>query len=154
MAAHNEPRQSIEEKQRALVADFQAISDWQERYRAIIQMGKQLPPLPDEHRTDKNKVKGCQSQVWLHASLEGGCVQFEADSDASIVRGLIAILLRVFSGHPPDEIITAQPHFIDDLGLSENLSQTRANGLAAMVKQIKFYGVAFKAIQDRMGAQA
>ena len=144
---------SIESKQQELVAEFQSMTDWKDRYRTIIQMGKALPDFPEEHRIDKNKVKGCQSQVWLHANLEGDRVQFVADSDASIVRGLIAILLRVFSGHTPDEIIEAQPHFINDIGLSENLSQTRANGLQAMLKQIKIYGIAFKALREQMSAR-
>ena len=148
----NNNASTIESKQQELVAEFQSMTDWQDRYRTIIQMGKALPEFPEEHRTDKNKVKGCQSQVWLHANLDGGRVQFIADSDAAIVRGLIAILLRVFSGHTPDEIIEAQPHFINDIGLSENLSQTRANGLQAMIKQIKFYGVAFKSLHEKMAS--
>jgi cysteine desulfuration protein SufE len=148
-----EAANTIESKQQELVAEFQSMTDWQDRYRSIIQMGKALPDFPEEHRVDKNKVKGCQSQVWLHARLDGDRVQFIADSDATIVRGLIAILLRVFSGHTPDEIIEAEPHFINDIGLSENLSQTRANGLAAMIKQIKFYGIAFKTLREQMAAR-
>lgn len=144
---------TIEFKQQELVAEFRSVTDWQDRYRTIIQMGKALPDFPEEHRTDKNKVKGCQSQVWLHATLDGDRVAFVADSDAAIVRGLIAILLRVFSGHTPDEILEAEPHFINEIGLSENLSQTRANGLAAMIKQIKFYGLAFKTLQQQTASE-
>lgn len=138
--------QTIEQKQAAIVAEFQAIADWRERYRHIINLGRELPELSEDLRIDRYKVKGCQSQVWLIASLEDGRVHFQADSDAAIVRGLVAIVVRVFSGHTPDEIIAARPTFVDEIGLSEHLSQTRANGLSAMLRQIRLYAAAFKAM--------
>lgn len=137
---------SIQEKQAEIVQEFSAIADWRERYRHIIALGRALPDLPEELREDKFKVKGCQSQVWLHASMEDGKVIYRADSDAAIVKGLVALSVRVFSGHTADEIVNAKPDFVDEIGLSENLSATRANGLSAMLKQIRMYAVAMKAM--------
>lgn len=140
---------TIAEKQAEIVAEFAAIADWRDRYRHIIDLGRQLPDLPEAMRDDKFRVKGCQSQVWLHPSLEGGRVIYRADSDAAIVKGLVAIVLRVFSGHTPDEILASKPDFVDQIGLSEHLSQTRANGLSAMLKQIHMYALAMKAMAMR-----
>jgi len=140
---------TILDRQRAIVERFNAIGDWESRYREIIARGKALPDLPDELRKDENKVKGCQSQVWLHADLEDGTLAFQADSDAAIVRGLIALLLEVFDHQPPAEILTADTTFIDDIGLIEHLSQTRSNGLSAMLKQIKYYALAYDAVLKR-----
>lgn len=140
---------SIADKQREIVDEFADIADWRDRYRHIIDLGRQLPDLPDDLRDDKFKVKGCQSQVWLHPSLEDGLVVFRADSDAAIVKGLVAIVLRVFSGHTPDEILASKPNFVDEIGLSEHLSQTRANGLSSMLKQIQMYAFAMKAMAAR-----
>lgn len=138
---------TIAERQSEIVAELSDAGSWKDRYRLIIKFGRDLPAFPEEHRTDANKVKGCQSQVWLHAALEDdGTVTFHGDSDAAIVKGLVALVLRAFSGSPPTEIMMAPTTFVDELGLSENLSQTRANGLSAMLKQIKFYGVAFSAL--------
>lgn len=139
----------IMETQREIVQEFEQISDWKERYKRIIELGRALPELPDEHRLDENLVKGCQNRVWLHASLEGDIVRFEADSEAQIVKGLVALLLRVYSGHPPDEIIAAPPEFIQELQLGENLTMNRANGLASMIKQMKMYAMGFKLILAR-----
>ncbi len=140
---------TISDKQSALVERFNAIHDWEDRYREIIQLGRKLPEFPEAQRTDSNKVKGCQSQVWMHAGLEGERIVFLADSDAAIVRGLIAILIEVYSGETPDAILETPPSFIDDLGLSSHLSQNRANGLSAMIKQMKMYAAAFKALAAR-----
>lgn len=140
---------TIEQRQADLVDRFQAITDWEDRYREIIQLGRKLPDFPDELRTDSNKVKGCQSQVWMHAALDDGKVVFHADSDASIVRGLIAILVELYSGQPPEAIMAAPPSFIDELGLGSHLSQNRANGLSAMIKQMKLYATAFNALAQR-----
>lgn len=140
---------SIEEKQAEIVQEFSAIADWRDRYRHIIDLGRALPELPEELRDDKFKVKGCQSQVWLHASMEDGKIVYRADSDAAIVKGLVALAVRVFSGHTPDEIVSAKPDFVDQIGLSEHLSATRANGLSAMLKQIRMYAVAMKAMGMR-----
>lgn len=139
---------SITERQDAIVDELQGLAGWQARYKRIIGYGRELPELDETLRIDKNKVKGCQSQVWLHASLDpDGNVQFVGDSDAAIVKGLLAIVIQAFSGAPPQELITAPVTFLDRLGLNENLSQTRANGLAAMLKQIKLYGVVFSAMK-------
>lgn len=141
---------TIADRQAEIVAELSGFDNWQDRYRRIIKLGRELPPYPEEHRTDAQKVKGCQSQVWLHASLDGdGNVQLVGDSDAAIVKGLLALVLRAFSGAPPEDIAAAPTTFVDQLGLSENLSQTRANGLASMLKQIKLYGVAFAALKAR-----
>jgi cysteine desulfuration protein SufE len=139
---------AIRDKEQEIVEEFQSLSNWRDRYRRIIELGRDLPELPEEFRVDKFKVKGCQSQVWLHPRLEDGNVYFDADSDAAIVRGLIAIILHVYSGHPPDAILAAEPEFIDDIGLSEHLSQTRSNGLSAMLKQLRMYAFAMKGMQQ------
>jgi cysteine desulfuration protein SufE len=143
---------SIAELQDAIVERFNAIGDWESRYRAIIELGKQLPPLPEELRVDGNKVKGCQSQVWLCPKVDDGALIFQADSDAAIVKGLVALLLDVYNGHSPAEILAADESFIDRIGLIEHLSQTRSNGLSAMIKQIKYYALAYDAILKRAGA--
>lgn|SRR5699024_9061211 len=137
---------TIADKQQEVIDEFEAISDWRNRYRHIIQLGREMPSLPEEKRDDRFRVKGCQSQVWLIPRLEDGNVVFEADSDAAIVKGLIAIVLRVYSGHPPDDILASDIRFVDQIGLSEHLSQTRANGLSAMLKQIRMYALAMKAM--------
>lgn len=137
---------TIADKQQEVIDEFDAISDWRNRYRHIIQLGREMPSLPEEKRDDRFRVKGCQSQVWLIPRLEDGKVVFEADSDAAIVKGLIAIVLRVYSGHPPDDILASDIRFVDQIGLSEHLSQTRANGLSAMLKQIRMYALAMKAM--------
>lgn len=140
---------SLEARTQQIVDEFADLPGWQERYRRIIQLGRDLPELPDEHRTDANKVKGCQSQVWLHAALDNGRVRLVGDSDAAIVKGLVAVVLRVYSDATPDEILATPPTFVDALGLSDNLSQTRANGLMSMIKQIQLYAVAFRALAAR-----
>jgi len=129
---------SIADNQAEIVELFGMIDDWQDRYRMIIELGRELTPLSDAQKTDVNKVKGCQSQVWLVSQLDDeGRLHLQADSDAAIVRGLIAILLKVFSGQQPDAILAARPQFIDDIGRSKHLSQNRANGLSAMIKKIQ-----------------
>lgn len=128
-----------------IVAEFNRFSSWEDRYSHIIQIGKELPALPDILKTDDYKVRGCQSQVWLIPEFKDGKIYFQADSDASIVKGLIALLLKVYSGRTPKEILAQPADFIQELGLNTNLSQTRANGLVAMIKQIKFYALAFQA---------
>jgi cysteine desulfuration protein SufE len=142
---------TIEERQAEIVAVFERIEDWEERYRKIIALGRDLPSFPEEHRTDKNKVEGCQSQVWLHAELEEGNVFYIADSDAAIVRGLIAMVLRVYSGRPPAEVAGADADFVNEIGLGQHLSPTRSNGLAAMLKQIKYYALAFNTLLAQRG---
>ena len=137
---------SLRERQDQIVTELNALTDWKERYRSIIARGRAMQPFPEDWRGDKNLVKGCQSRVWLHAELKDGHLLLHGDSDAEIVRGLVAIVLEVFQWATPDEAVSADVDFVDRLGLSENLSQTRANGLMAMIKQIRLYGTVFRAL--------
>ena len=135
---------TIEEKQQEIVADFSGLDDWMDRYGMIIDLGNTLPPISEELKTPDRLIEGCQSRVWLDAKLSGdGRVEFTADSDAIIVKGIIALLIDVLNGHTPQEILDADLHFIADIGLAENLSPTRSNGLRAMLKQMKMYALAF-----------
>ncbi len=134
-------------RQQQIVSDFSGLSDWEDRYKKLIELGKALPELPEAKKTEDAKVKGCQSQVWMHARLEDGKVVFEADSDALLVRGLVALLLKVYSRSTPDEILATPPDFVREIGLESKLSPSRANGLFAMIKQMKYYAMAFKALQ-------
>lgn len=135
----------IEAKQDNIVQEFVRLSDWQDRYKHIIKLGSQLPDLEEEHKTDDNLVRGCQSQVWLKTELDGDKVIFRADSDAAITKGLVALMVRFYSGETPDTILTTNPDFITKIGMQEHLSPTRSNGLASMVKQMKIYAMAYKA---------
>lgn len=135
----------INEKIAGLIADFKRFSDWEERYKHLIEIGKKMPAMDDSNRIPANLVKGCQSQVWLHADLVDGKIFFQADSDASIVKGIVALLVSVYSGSTPDEILMTKPTFLEDIGLREHLSMSRANGLNSMMKQISFFAMAFKA---------
>lgn len=140
---------TIEQCQQELVDEFSDIDDWMDRYSYIIDLGNSLPEIDDSKKTPSNLIEGCQSRVWLDASLdEEGRVHFTADSDAIIVKGIISLLISVLNGHTPDEILNADLHFINDIGLGEHLSPTRSNGLVAMVKQMKMYAMAFKAASD------
>ncbi|MDX2084586.1 MAG: SufE family protein [Candidatus Melainabacteria bacterium] len=131
--------------QQRIVDDFSGCSDWDARYQKIIALGRTLPELPEALKTEENQVKGCQSQVWLAASLnEQQRVYFQADSDAMLVRGLIALLLQVYSDQPPEEILRTEPTFLEAIELTKNLSMQRNNGLAAVLKQIKLYALAFQ----------
>ncbi len=132
------------DKIKLIVDDFLKFSNWEDRYKHLIGLGKSLGPMQEEHKTEANKIKGCQSQVWLHAELVGDKIIFTADSDASIVKGVIALLVQVYSGSTPDEILATKPTFLEEIGLKEHLSMSRANGLTAMIKQISFYAMAFK----------
>ena len=136
---------TIEESQQDVIEQFADIDDWMDRYACIIDRGNALDPLPENLKTPDRLIEGCQSRVWLDASLdEDGKVDFRADSDAIIVKGIISMLIEVLSGHTPDEILEADLHFINDIGLSEHLSPTRSNGLVAMMKQMRAYAAAFK----------
>jgi len=141
--------QTIQETQDEIVDDFALFTDWTEKYRYIIELGRKVPELPSEYKTDTHIVRGCQSQVWLHASLKDGLVILQADSDAMIVRGLIALMLRVYSDHTPDEILAAQPEFIDRIGMSQHLTPGRSNGLHSMIKQVKLYAAAYKKMESQ-----
>ncbi len=134
-----------EKRQQAIVEEFSSLSGWEDRYKKIIQIGKELPELPEELYQEKFLVKGCQSQVWLHASLnEEGRMILKADSDAMIVKGLVSLLLRAYSGLPPKEVLTTPPNFIEELGFKESLSPSRANGFLSMIKQTMLYAQAFQ----------
>ena len=135
---------SISKIQKELVEEFSFFEDWMQRYEHMIDLGKSLPLIKEKYKTDDNIIKGCQSKVWMHAELEETKLIFTADSDAIITKGIIAILIRVFSKQHPDEIINADTKFIDQIGLKEHLSPTRANGLVSMIKQIKMYALAYK----------
>lgn len=137
---------TINEIQDELIDEFNDIDDWMDRYAYIIDMGNALDPMPDDYKTPQFLIEGCQSRAWLHADLDdSGKIIFKADSDAIIVKGIISMLLKVLSGHSPAEIADADLYFIDKIGLAENLSPTRSNGLAALVKQMKLYALAYKA---------
>ncbi len=135
---------SISKIQRELIEEFSFFDDWMQRYEHMIDLGKSLPLIKEKYKTDDNIIKGCQSKVWMHAELDEKKLIFTADSDAIITKGIIAILIRVFSKQHPDEIINADTKFIDQIGLKEHLSPTRANGLVSMIKQIKMYALAYK----------
>ena len=138
---------TINELQDEVIEEFTGFDDWMDRYQLLIDMGSDQPPLAEQYKTPQNLIDGCQSRVWLQADLVDGLVHFQAESDALIVKGIVTLLLRVLSGHTPQEILDADLYFIDRIGLREHLSPTRSNGLLAMLKQMKMYALAFKAIQ-------
>ena len=134
---------TIENLQQNLIEDFSFFEDWTQRYEYMIELSKGLEKMDDQMKNDKNIIKGCQSKVWLHAELNEGKIKFLADSEAIITRGIIAILLTIFNNRTPQEIIESDTNFIEKIGLKEHLSPNRANGLYSMIKQIKFYAIAF-----------
>ena len=136
--------ETINTAQEEIVEEFSLFDDWMQRYEYMIELGKSLPLIDPEYKTEDNIIKGCQSKVWIHANLEEDKLVFTADSDAIITKGIIAILIRVFSNQHPDAILGADTSFIDKIGLKEHLSPTRANGLVSMIKQLKMYAIAFK----------
>ncbi|ARV06727.1 Fe-S metabolism protein SufE [Polaribacter sp. SA4-10] len=133
---------SIKEIQEEIIEEFSMFDDWMERYEYMIELGKSLPIIKAEHKLDENLIKGCQSKVWLFSELENNIIKYSADSDAIITKGIVALLLRVFSNQKPIDILAAETKFIDEIGLKEHLSPTRANGLVSMIKQIKLYAIA------------
>lgn len=135
---------SIKEIQEEIVSEFEMFEDWMQRYEYMIELGKDLPLIDEQFKTEDNIIKGCQSKVWVHADLEQQQLNFTADSDAIITKGIIAILIRAFSGQHPKDIIDADMGFIDEIGLKEHLSPTRANGLVSMIKQLKLYAIAYQ----------
>lgn len=136
---------TINEKQQEIIDEFVDIDDWMDRYGYIIDLGNQLPPIDEKHKTPDHLIEGCQSRVWLNADYRDGKIYYTADSDAIIVKGIISLLISVLNGHTPDEILNSDLHFIDAIGLSQHLSPTRSNGLLAMVKQMKLDALAYKA---------
>ena len=135
---------TIKDIQQEIIEEFSMFDDWMQRYEYMIELGKTLPLINDQYKTDDNIIKGCQSKVWLHAKMNDDKVVFTADSDAIITKGIIAILVRAFSNQKPKDIIDADTSFIDEIGLKEHLSPTRANGLVSMIKQLKLYAVAYQ----------
>ncbi len=135
---------TVQEIQQDIVDEFSMFDDWMQRYEYMIELGKSLPLIDEAYKTDDNIIKGCQSKVWVHAELDGDKLLFTADSDAIITKGIIAILIRAFSNQKPADIINADTDFIDEIGLKEHLSPTRANGLVSMIKQLKLYAIAYQ----------
>ena len=135
---------TITETQDQIIDDFSLMDEWDDKYAYIIELGTKVPELPASEKTDVNIIKGCQSKVWITSHMEGDKVIFQADSDAMIVKGLIGLLLKTYSGHTPDEIINTEPYFIDKIGMRQHLSMTRSNGLTSMVKQMKLDALAYK----------
>lgn len=135
---------NINQIQDRIVDDFSQFDDWMDKYALLIDLGNGLEPMDEKFKVPQNIIEGCQSRVWLHAEMNDGVIHFKGESDAIIVKGIVALLLEVFSGHTPDEILQAEVYFVDKIGLKEHLSPTRSNGLVAMLKQIKLYALAFK----------
>ncbi|WP_167617760.1 SufE family protein [Maribellus sediminis] len=138
---------TIEQVQEEIVQEFSMFEDWMDKYSYLIELGNDLQDLDPKDKNDQNLIKGCQSRVWLVADIEDGKINFRGESDAVIVKGLVALLLRVVSGRTPKELLETDLHFIDDIGLKQHLSPTRSNGLLAMVKQIRLYAVAYSKIE-------
>ena len=136
---------TIKETQDEIILEFNDFDDWLDRYQLLIDLGGEQEPLPAEYKTDNNLIEGCQSRVWLQADYVDGKVLFRAESDALIVKGIVSLLIKVYSGHTPDEILDNEPYFVEAIGLKEHLSPTRSNGLLAMIKQMRLYALAFKA---------
>ena len=137
---------TIKEKQEEIIEEFNSFDDWMDRYQLLIDLGSEQPPLEEQYKSDDNLIEGCQSRVWLQADLmPDGTVRFLAESDALIVKGIVSLLVKVYSGHTPDEILDNEPYFVEAIGLKEHLSPTRSNGLVSMIKQMRMYALAFKA---------
>lgn len=143
---------TINEAQEEVIEEFSDFDNWMDKYQLLIDLGNEQKPLPAEYKTDSNLIDGCQSRVWLQCDMVDGKLVFRAESDALIVKGIIALLIQVLSGHTPDEILNADLHFIDKIGLTQHLSPTRSNGLLAMIKQIRMYALAYKT-KAEMAAQ-
>jgi cysteine desulfuration protein SufE len=137
---------TINDIQDEIIEDFSLFGDWNDKYEHLIGFGKSLHPMDEQYKTEENRIHGCQARVWLHAYLKEGKLYFDADSDAIITKGIVGLLVKVLSGHTPWEVTTCDLYFIDEIGLKEHLSPTRANGLLNMVKQMKHYGIAFNTI--------
>lgn len=139
---------TIAETQQEIINEFSMFDDWMDKYNYLIEMGKDMPKIDERYKTNNHLISGCQSRVWLHSELKEGKICFTADSDAVITKGIVNLLIRVFSGHTPEEILEADTDFIDQIGLKEHLSPTRSNGLVSMLKQMKLYAQVFKLKQN------
>ena len=140
---------TIDQIQKEIVEEFSGFEDWMDKYAYLIEIGNELPPIDPKYKIESNLIRGCQSRVWLHQELTEGRIKFEAESDALIVKGLVALLLRIYSDRTPHEILSSEPRFIDEIGLRQHLSPTRSNGLLAMVKQMKLYALAYEKISAK-----
>jgi cysteine desulfuration protein SufE len=140
---------TLEEIQQEITEEFAGFDDWMDKYAYLIELGNKLKPLDPWFKTEDNLIRGCQSRVWFHQEMADGCIVFEGESDALIVNGLVALLIRLYSGRTPKEILSTEPHFIENIGLRQHLSPTRSNGLTAMVKQIKLYALAYSKIMEK-----
>jgi cysteine desulfuration protein SufE len=139
---------TINDRQDEIIEEFSGFDDWMDKYQLLIDLGNEQEPLPEQYKTESNLIDGCQSRVWLQADYKDGIIDFKAESDALIVKGIVALLIRVLSGHTPQDILDADLYFINAIGLKEHLSPTRSNGLLAMVKQMRMYAVAFRSQQS------
>jgi len=140
---------TINEIQQEIVKEFENVSEWEDKYARLIKFGRDLAPFPNEFRNEKNKISGCQSQVWLNASFNDGKLFIDADSDSTIVKGLAALLIKVYSNQTPKDILSSPPEFLRKIGIDNHLSPTRKNGLGSMLKQIQLYAVAFNALNKK-----
>ncbi len=140
---------SIKEKQEEIIEEFSVFDDWMDKYNYLIELGNDLPAMDEQYKTQQNLIEGCQSKVWLNADMKDGKLKFSADSDAIITKGIIALLVRVLNNEAPEDVLNTDLHFIDEIGLQQNLSPTRSNGLLAMVKQMKLYAMAFNAKKQK-----
>ncbi|MDR1357307.1 MAG: SufE family protein [Tannerellaceae bacterium] len=138
---------TINELQDEVIEEFAAFTDWNDRYSLLVDFGNSLPKLEEKYKTENYLIEGCQSRIWLNAVMEDGMISFRAESDAVIVKGIVSLLIKILSGHTPQEILDADLYFIDRAGLREHLSPTRSNGLLAMVKQMRMYALAFKSVK-------
>ena len=139
---------TINEIQDEIIEEFSAFDDWMDKYALLIEFGNSLAPLDDKYKTESNLIEGCQSRVWLQADYSDGLIHFQGESDAVIVKGIVSLLIKIISGHTPDEILNADLYFVDKIGLKEHLSPTRSNGLVAMLKQMRLYAMAFKSREE------
>jgi cysteine desulfuration protein SufE len=142
--------ESISDIENGIVEDFELFDEWSEKYEYIIEIGRKLPTLDDKYKNESHKIKGCQSSVWLNSKMVDGRIYFEADSDSTFVKGLIALLMKVFNGQKPEDIINAQINFIDRIGLSSHIAQTRTNGLQAMIKQMKMDALGYSTQTEKI----
>jgi len=140
---------TIDEIQKEIVEEFSGFEDWMDKYAYLIEIGNEMTPIDAKYKIESNLIRGCQSRVWLHQEFTDGKIKFEAESDALIVKGLVALLLRIYSDRTPKEILESEPRFIDEIGLRQHLSPTRSNGLLAMVKQMKLYALAYEKISAK-----
>jgi cysteine desulfuration protein SufE len=140
---------TINQLQDEIIEEFSLFDDWMDKYSLLIDLGNSLEPLDEKHKAPQNIIEGCQSRVWLNAELNNGIITFQGESDAVLVKGIVSLLIKVLSGHTPDEVLNTELYFVDAIGLKEHLSPTRSNGLLAMIKQMKMFALAFKSVSSR-----